>query len=219
MRKKKRKGKCFTLLFAYSLASYQRKGSIDERSSVKSKDKNTFKNSRNSYIKTSRTKNDIVCIPSDVVDDTYIESYPKKSIMTSAKARKSIKKTPQYSESQALSQIRRDSGLKINVRDTSVDQTSTPQTAHNGDFYKHDFGLRPSQTYHENLTSQRHGLMERMNRIEKIISSGHSYERLRDENFNPEVTQNDYCYQGNALSPNYKKRAAVSPIVSNRLNK
>lgn len=104
---------------------------------------------------------------------------------------------------------RRHSKLKINIkegRDASND--FTPQTAQT---HFSASNLMQSQTFKNQPLDQRHNLIERMSRIESIISHGKSYERVKDENeYNYNYTK-DY-------SPLYYDRNAVSPVPSSRIN-
>jgi hypothetical protein len=53
-----------------------------------------------------------------------------------------------------------------------------------------------------------------MNRIESIISSGRSFDRIKDENFNPFTTKSQYLIDQSTID----RRGAVSPIPSLRTN-
>ena len=72
----------------------------------------------------------------------------------------------------------------------------------------------------EYLRDEREGLMERLNRIETIITTGRSWEKLRDENIDINPVMNTYDCRDQIkpdLSPIYNKRSAVSPIPVPRI--
>lgn len=112
---------------------------------------------------------------------------------------------------------RRHSKLKINIkegRDASNDFTPQTVQAHFS-----ASNLMQSQNFNNQQPDQRHNLIERMSRIESIISHGKSYERVKDENINPLTTKNEYNYNYTKdYSPLYYDRNVVSPAPSNRIN-
>lgn len=60
--------------------------------------------------------------------------------------------------------------------------------------------------------------MERLNRIETIISTGRSSKKYEDENVPPQIEPNDYLQKFKQdLSPIYSKRAAISPVPAPKL--
>lgn len=165
----------------------------------KSKEKKTFKKSRNSYVKTSRTKNEI---------NLYEES------MASSKSKQAI------DYNRKLKNPKHHGKLKINIKPSKGVLKIGPQTTQGIKNTEYDlYVLKDSKTFHENLRDQRQGLMDRMHRIESIISFGKSYDRDRDENFDPITTQNEYYYQNQqSFSPSHRIRSAISPAPSSKIN-
>lgn len=150
-----------------NMLSKQSYESSDEKFVYKSKEQKpkTFKKSRNSYVKTSRTNNQIANDNDSVINSKQKEhkNEPKRKVKS-----------------------RRRSKLKINLKENNIYDQMVPHSVHAKHFKnQEDLILRPSQTYHENLNEQRQGLLDRMNRIECIISSGKSFDRARDSKFDP----------------------------------
>jgi len=168
----------------------------DQGSRSKSREKKPVKKSRNNFVKTSRTKNDVT-----IYDESF--SSTKRSKKKSERSKKA---------KNAL----RHSKLKININQNKSPAELAPQSAHG----HIDFDpLMPNYTFQEKLKDQRHNILERMNRIETIISGGKSYDRSRDDTFNPIITEGDYIYDYNMENTPYTKRSTVSPIPSYRVNK
>lgn len=194
----------------FALGSLQSSESVDakiyvQHSSNKSRDKSrdkskTFKKSRNSYVKSSRTKNEI-----SIYDESMSGGKSRKKAHGSKKRMKNPKHYPE---------------MKINIKDARAPNTNIPKSSHaRVNEYEHEPMLfKDHATFQENLRDQRQGLMERMNRIESIISKGKSYDRIHDENFHPSSTQNDYMYSNPFSGYTMDKRPAMSPMPSNRLN-
>lgn len=166
---------------------------IDEsRPKSKSRERKS-KKTRNNYVKTSRTKNDLAL---------YEEQFS------------SIKRTKR-DRSKKIAKKRRQSKLKINIKENHAPQELIPQSAQGS---LPTESLMQNYTFQDNLKHQRHNLIERMNRIENIITSGKSYDRAQEEKLEPFCPQNDYIYDYSKDYTPYTKRAAISPIPSYRMS-
>jgi hypothetical protein len=159
----------------HSRGSAEKQIHIKDERHVKSKVTKTFKKSRNSYVKSSRTKNEI---------NFYDESF------SSTKKKPSNEKT-----------------RKSKNKDPSSDFTPPPKVQ----THLSASNLIQSQIYNNQPPDMRHNLLERMSRVESIISHSKSF-----ENKNPSTTKNDYNYQYTKdYSPMYFNRNSVSPVPSN----
>ncbi|CAI2363685.1 unnamed protein product [Moneuplotes crassus] len=163
----------------------------DSKRKVKSREKKSSKKTRNNYIKTSRGTNEM-----KIYDQQF--SSKKQFNRDHSKKRKSKRKN---------------SKLKINIKENNAPEGVVPQSAHT---QIEVAPLMPNYTFQENLKHQKHNLMERMNRIESIITSGKSYDRGQDENFKP-LASNEYNYDYNADYTPVTKRSTISPIPSCRM--
>lgn len=183
--------------------SVSSKVSIDEKIPQKSSSKKSLKKSRNSYIKTSRTK-----------DSNIYEEYlgSAKSINQSQNYRKKFKQ--------------KHSKLKINIKEPKSGSKLTPQSTQN---YTHDYDCRPFTLLQseKNLHGQRQILLDKVNRIESIISTGKSFDKRHnyDENFDPSMTKSSYMKSNNKFGTDFnlqndfsplQTRYAVSPVPTNR---
>ena len=79
---------------------------------------------------------------------------------------------------------RRNSKLKIHLKESPFEPCLVPKSAHNQTFTK----IIPSKEItdaEKQIETSKHNLLERMSRIESIISYGKSQERCDDQNYNP----------------------------------
>jgi hypothetical protein len=173
----------------HSRGSVEKQIHIKDERHAKSKDTKTFKKSRNSYVKSSRTKNEI---------NFYDESFS------------STKKKPNNEKTRKSKNTMRHSKLKINIKENKdpLSEFTPPPIVQT---HLSASNLIQSQIYNNQPPDMRHNLLERMSRVESIISHSKSFESK-----NPSTTKNDYNYQyAKDYSPMYFNRNSVSPVPSN----
>ncbi|CAI2364843.1 unnamed protein product [Moneuplotes crassus] len=104
--------------------------------------------------------------------------------------------------------------LKINIKENNPPGTVVPQSTQG---HTNMSPLMQNYTFQEKMKHQEQNLVERMNRIESIITSRNSFDRLPDKSYRPLLSQNDYNYD---YSVNYAvstRRGTVSPLSSHRM--
>ena len=109
--------------------------------------------------------------------------------------------------------------MKLNIKDQKLANNIFPKSNQKMSEYDDDPVLFKNwKTFHENMKDQRQKLMERMNRLESIVSLGKSYDRIKDERYYDSHLNDNYTYDEKLeSSPTLMKYPTVSQAPTNRI--